>query len=138
MSEKMMNISPDLQASILCDDVRQERNGKFLLIGIFEHLVVGGDLPTHAPRFALFNRWCAGSGTYEQQTRILGPDGLTKIIEGRPIEIKLENETSTATTVEIFVGLKITLPGVYWVEIYLDHALKVRYPFSIEHRKNPK
>jgi hypothetical protein len=31
---------PDLQASLLCDDVRQERNGKFILIGIFEGLVV--------------------------------------------------------------------------------------------------
>ena len=26
---------PDLQASLLCDDVRQENNGKFMLIGIF-------------------------------------------------------------------------------------------------------
>ncbi len=27
---------PDLQSSLICDDVRQERNGKFMLIGLFD------------------------------------------------------------------------------------------------------
>ena len=34
------SLTPDLQASLLCDDVRQERNGKFILIGIFAGLIV--------------------------------------------------------------------------------------------------
>ena len=34
------NIVPDLQSSLLCDDVRQERNGKFMLIVLFDGLGV--------------------------------------------------------------------------------------------------
>ena len=29
-----MKIKPDLQFSVLCDDVRREENGKFILIGL--------------------------------------------------------------------------------------------------------
>ena len=35
---------PDLQTSLICDDVRQERNGKFILIGIFD--VIGRSNPS--------------------------------------------------------------------------------------------
>ena len=31
-----MDIKPDLQFSVVCDDVRREDNGKFMLLGIFE------------------------------------------------------------------------------------------------------
>ena len=33
-----MAMIPDLQSSLLCDDVRQERSGKFILIGLFDSL----------------------------------------------------------------------------------------------------
>ena len=46
---------PDLQASVLCDDVRQERNGKFMLIGIFDGLVQAVNQPV-CPRICLMNR----------------------------------------------------------------------------------
>ena len=50
---------PDLQSSLLCDDVRQERNGKFMLIGIFEGLALPAKQPV-CPRICLVNRWCMG------------------------------------------------------------------------------
>ena len=39
-----MAMIPDLQSSLLCDDVRQERTGKFILIGLFDSL---GSPPPH-------------------------------------------------------------------------------------------
>ena len=33
-----MAMIPDLQSTLLCDDVRQERTGKFILIGLFDSL----------------------------------------------------------------------------------------------------
>ena len=36
MDESATHLTPDLQSSLICDDVRQERNGKFILIGLFD------------------------------------------------------------------------------------------------------
>ena len=66
---------PDLQASVMCDDVRQERNGKFMLIGIFDGLVQAVNQPV-CPRICLMNRWCAGEGEFTQKSRIVAPDGV--------------------------------------------------------------
>ncbi len=123
-------LKPDLQASILCDDVRQEGNGKFILIGIFERLGFK-EFPGAVPKFCVFNRWCCGEGTYTQQTRIIAPDGVTKLVEGRAVEIKLQNEHATATSVEFFVNLRFPSPGAYWVEVTIDHELKVRHPLLV-------
>ena len=123
-------LKPDLQASLLCDDVRQEMNGKFMLIGIFERLGFP-EFPGVVPKFCIVNRWCCGEGTYTQQTRIMAPDGVTKIVEGRAVEIKLQNETAVATSVEFFVNLRFPSPGTYWVEVTIDHELKIRHPLIV-------
>ncbi len=121
---------PDLQASLLCDDVRQERNGKFMLIGIFDGL-----MQTHAqtvcPRICLVNRWCSGLGEFSQKSRIVAPDGITVVGEGQPVPIRLTNNQQVATTVEIFINLEFLQEGTHWVEILLDQQLKMRYPLHV-------
>ena len=121
---------PDLQASVLCDDVRQENNGKFMLIGIFDGLAVGS-LPATFLKICVVNRWCCGQGVFKQATRIIGPDGHTAVATGKEIEIKLGAETHTATSVEIFVNPQFEKEGTYWVEILLDGQLRMRYPLAI-------
>lgn len=129
-TDDKMVIVPDLQASLLCDDVRQERNGKFILIGIFEGMVVSS-FPATLGRLCLVNRWCSGDGEFQQQTRIIGSDGRTPLVEGRLVPIKLANVHHVATSVEFFVNLKIPSEGSYWVEIMLEQQLKLRYPLHI-------
>ncbi len=129
-SDDRMVITPDLQASLLCDDVRQERNGKFILIGIFEGMMISSR-PATLGRLCLVNRWCSGDGEFQQQTRIMASDGRTPVVEGRVVPIKLANVNHVATSVEIFVNLKIPDAGVYWVEVSLDQQLKLRYPLHI-------
>jgi len=121
---------PDLQSSLLCDDVRQERNGKFMLIGLFEGLVVN-QLPGNFPKICVVNRWCSGSGEFSQRTRIVGDDGRSRVCEGQPIQIKLANELQTSTSVEVFMHLQFQAEGTYWVEIRLDDQLKIRYPLTV-------
>lgn len=128
-------IKPDLQSSLICDDVRQEVNGKFILIGLFDRLIITGAFPAVAARVCIVNRWCCGTGTFSQVTRIVAPDGTTRVAEGREVKITLPHETATATSVECFVNLRFNAPGVYWIEIYLDHEMKVRYPLVIEQRE---
>ena len=121
---------PDLQASLLCDDVRQERNGKFILIGIFDGLFLA-QLPGGFPRLCLVNRWCCGQGTFAQQSRIMGPDGARPICEGQSVSITLPDENQIATTVEVFANVQFQSAGPHWVEVQLERQLRLRYPLHV-------
>ena len=123
----MTAMLPDLQSSIICDDVRQERNGKFILIGIFDAIAMP-KYPAVFPRLCLVNRWCCGDGEFTQQSRLLKPDGITVLTEAKPVGVKLASNTATATCVEIFMNLQFGNPGIYWTEVLLDGQLKLRYP----------
>jgi len=123
------NIVPDLQSSLLCDDVRQERNGKFILIGLFDAVAVP-KLPAVFQRVCVVNRWCCGEGEFRQRSRILASDGTTVVVEGKEVGLKLQDSEATATSVEFFLNVKFEQEGTYWVEILLDGDLKLRYPLK--------
>ncbi len=130
-----MNVSPDLQAALLCDDVRQERNGKFMFIGLFDAIVVQ-ELPSVYPRLFMVTRWCSGEGEFQQQSRILKPDGMTSLCEGKQIPVRLPGTEATATNVEIFVNVGFQQEGTHWVEVLLDGDLKIRYPLRVSVHKH--
>ncbi len=121
---------PDLQSSILCDDVRQERNGKFMLIGLFD-AIVAQNLPVRYPRLFMVTRWCSGQGEFKQQTRILKPDQSSVLVEGKIIPVRLPSPEATATNVEVFMNVSFESIGTHWIEILLDRHLKIRYPLRV-------
>ena len=126
---------PDLQSSILCDDVRQERNGKFILIGLFD--VIGSpSFPLVYPRLFMVTRWCSGEGVFKQRTRILRPDQKTVLVEGKDIPVHLPGTESTATNVEAFLNVAFKEEGTHWIEVLLDGDLKIRFPLRVN-RVNP-
>ena len=122
-------ITPDLQSSLLCDDVRQERNGKFILIGLFDVIGVPS-FPVVFQRLCVVNRWCCGEGEFRQRSRIVKPDGLTAVVQGQEVKITLSDNEATATSVEFFMNVVFETEGTYWIEILLDGDLKVRYPLK--------
>lgn len=124
-----IRVSPDLQSSLICDDVRQERNGKFMLIGLFD-LIGVPVYPAFFQRLCVVNRWCCGIGIFRQKSRILASDGKQVVVEGQEIEIKLPDTEATATSVEVFMNVKFEKEGTYWIEILLDGDLKIRYPLK--------
>ena len=127
--ENSNTMIPDLQSSLICDDVRQERNGKFMLIGIFDAIGVP-QYPAVFQRICMVNRWCCGLGEFAQQTRLLKPDGVTVVVEGKPVPVKLPNEHANATCIEVFMNVELKEPGIYWIEILLDERLILRYPLN--------
>lgn len=132
---------PDLQSSLLCDDVRQERNGKFILIGLFDAIGVPS-FPALFQRICVVNRWCCGLGEFMQRSRILKPDGTSVLVEGKEVKVVLRDSEATATSVEFFMNFKFEAAGSYWVEILLDNDLKLRYPLKVRqvtppHKKQP-
>lgn len=121
---------PDLQSCILCDDVRQERNGKFMLIGLFDAIVAQA-LPIRYPRLFLVTRWCSGQGEFRQTTRILKPDQKETVVAGKEIRVRLPGPEATATNVEILGNVSFEQAGTHWVEVLLDGDLKLRYPLWV-------
>ena len=121
---------PDLQMSVICDDVRQERSGKFILIGLFD--VIGLPVfPALFPRLCIVNRWCCGQGVFKEKTRIVGPDNGPVLTEGQEIAVQLASPESSVTNVEFFINVKFENEGVHWVEVILDGDMKLRYPLRV-------
>ena len=121
---------PDLQMSVMCDDVRQERNGKFILIGLFDVVGLPG-FPVVYPRICIVNRWCCGEGEFTELTRIVSPDNGPVVAEGQQIVVRLTTPEMTVTNVEIFLNTRFEREGVYWLEVLLDGDMTLRYPLRI-------
>lgn len=122
-------MSPDLQFSVLCDDVRREVNGKFILIGLFE-AIASPQFPARYQQLHVVNRWCNGAGVFKQKVRIV--DGENKgICETPESEVELKETHSTVTAHSIFRNVPFEKPGRYWVEVLLNDDLKQRYPVTV-------
>jgi hypothetical protein len=123
-------ILPTLLYSVLCDDVRREDNGKFILIGLFETVGVAS-FPARHPTLYVVNCWCSGIGSFKQRTRIFSPDGL-KLIEDEETAFTLSDMKSKHRIVARFNNIYFQSPGEYAIEVLLNGELKVRYPLAVE------
>ena len=81
-------ILPDLQCSLMCEEVRQEANGNLFLIGVV-NLVRVPQLPIVAGRICIYNRWTAGLGQFNENVRLIAPDQTTVLSSG---EMKFERD----------------------------------------------
>lgn len=121
---------PDLQSSLICDDVRQERNGKFMLIGLFD-AIHAEHLPVAFAKMCLVTRWCSGEGAFTQRSRIVHPDQKKVLAEGQAVQVNLPSPEAAATSIEVFMNVTFPEAGTYWVEILLEGDLKIRYPLRV-------
>ena len=74
-------ILPDLQCSLLCEEIRQEVTGSFFLIGVINYIRVP-QLPVVAFKLSVFNRWTAGIGQFMESVRLVAPDQVTVLRKG--------------------------------------------------------
>jgi len=126
----MDSIMPDLQAALLCDDVRQENNGKFMLIGLFD-AIFAQQWPLRYARLFVVTRWCSGSGQFTQRTRILRPDQKNLVVEGKPINFQMNDPEMLVTNIEGFFNLDFLTAGTHWIEVLLDGEMKIRFPLRL-------
>lgn len=131
MSDEIQNMLPDLQFSILCDDVVQDKiTGKLVLHGVFSN-IEGRQLPMTHNKCFVINGWCGGLGTFKQKTKMVTPEKQI-LIEDRETEFTLFDTRSKHTVIAQFNNLAFKTQGTYWVEIYLDNRLMLSYPFEIK------
>ncbi len=126
----MEHIAPALLYSVMCDDVRREDNGKFLLIGLFEAIGAKA-FPIMHPTFYVVNCWCSGLGAFKQKTRITNKEGAV-VAEDAETAFSLNSLKSKYKVVARFNNLQLEKPDEYAVEIMLNNDLKIRYPLLVE------
>jgi hypothetical protein len=122
-------ILPDLQASLLCEDVRQEANGNFILVGVIGFVNVP-QLPVVAFKLCVFNRWAAGIGQFTETVRMIAPDQTTVLRESK-VKFALQDPTHNATNVTLFGQFKFEVAGAYYIEVLVDDVLKLRFPIPV-------
>ena len=128
-------ILPDLQASLLCEEVRQEANGNFFIIGVVNFLRVP-QLPIVAGRLCVFNRWTAGIGQFTENVRLIAPDQTTALRKGE-MKFELREPGSHSTNVMVFTQVEFKIAGIYFVEVLVDDVMKLRYPVPLVHAPPP-
>lgn len=126
-------IQPALLYSVLCDDVRREDNGKFILLGLFETIGAREFPAVHGTLFVV-NGWIAGAGQFFQYSRILDPTGH-ELARDRETPFQLMNLRSRHSVIARFSNLGLPQAGEYAVEVLLNGDLKVRYPLVVEQVK---
>jgi hypothetical protein len=128
-------ILPDLQCSLVCEEVRQEVNGNLFLIGVVNVIRVP-QLPIVAGRICLLNRWTAGIGQFTETVRLIAPDQTTVLNKGE-MKFELRDPSMSATNVMFFGQVKFETAGTYFVEVLVDDVMKLRYPLPIVHAPTP-
>jgi hypothetical protein len=122
-------ILPDLQSSLLCEEVRQESNGNFFLIGVI-NLIRVPQLPVVAARLCVFNRWTAGIGQFGESVRFIAPDQTT-VLRKAEMKFELRDAALHSTNVTVFGQLEFKIAGTYFIEVLVDDVMKIRYPVPV-------
>jgi hypothetical protein len=132
---QVSRILPDLQCSLLCEDIRQEANGNFIIVGVINGLRVP-QLPVTAPKLCVFNRWTAGVGKFVESLRVIAPDQTT-VLRKSELKFELKDSAMNTTTVTVFGQVEFKSAGAYFVEVLVDDVMKLRYPVVLVHVPQP-
>jgi hypothetical protein len=122
-------ILPDLQCSLLCEDIRQEANGNLILVGVISFIRVP-QLPVVAWKLHLCNRWTAGVGQFVETVKLIAPDQTTVLRRGE-VKFALQDAGSNATNLTMFGQVEFKTPGAYYVEVQVDDVMKLRYSIPV-------
>src|SRR3989442_8078639 len=108
-------ILPDLQCSLLCEEIRQEVTGNFFLIGVINFIRVP-QVPVEALKLSLFNRWTAGVGKFTESVRLVAPDQTTVLRKGE-VKFVLQDAALHATNVTVVGQDELKNAGTYYVAV---------------------
>ena len=131
-----MSQVPTLQASVICEDVRQEANGIQSLIGVLS-VIPAVNVPVNLLKLAVWTRWANGSGKHTQSVRIVAPDNATVIGEAS-VDFDMQAIELPHSNTNIIVGVQLPAFGVYHIEIGLDGNQVISYPLIVAQVQQPQ
>lgn len=123
-------IRPDLQFTLLCDDLRVENNGKFILIGLFDN-IAAAEVPVVHRKFVVINRWGKGEGSFREQTRIICAETGDVVAQSNMVPFELRSLDHLHNVISQFRNVRFPRLGKYWVEVTLDGDLIRSFNFSV-------
>jgi hypothetical protein len=122
-------ILPDLQASLLCEDVRQQADGNLFIIGVINFIRVP-QMPVIAGRLLVLNRWTAGIGQFVENVKLIAPDQTT-VLRKAEMKFELRDAAMHSTNVMVFGQVEFKAAGTYYIEVLVDDVMKLRYPVPV-------
>lgn len=122
-------ILPDLQCSLLCEEIRQEITGNLILIGVMDIIRVP-QVPIVAFRLCVFNRWTAGIGQFVESVRLIAPDQVT-VLRKNDVKFNLRDANLPSNNLNVFSQLEFKTAGTYHVEVLVDDVMKLRYAVPV-------
>ena len=120
---------PNLNFTLLCDDVRQEMGGKISLMGIFDNLYAQ-NFPAMHPRLVIINESSEVAGEFGTTLRILAPDRKS-ILRENNARLKMAAPAQKHRDVSVHMNIEFREPGTYWIESYLDGMLVSTLPLNV-------
>lgn len=124
-------MKPDLQYSVLCEDVRQEKNGSFFFIGVTS-VVRGIKFPLRMRQIFVVNGWCKGVGKHSQGIKVISRSDDRIIFGSNEVSFNLKELNDKKVIIAQFQNVAFPSPGDYSIEIHLDGELKLAYPLVIQ------
>jgi hypothetical protein len=88
--------------TFFCDDIRQEANGKYLIIGLYPTDLVPGAVPSSFPLSALVRITGLSAGHHHFVAKVAGPDGPQAELIG-------EGDNAEGPVVFALPGLPVTV-----------------------------
>jgi hypothetical protein len=128
-------ILPDLQCSLVCEDIRREMTGMLTLVGVLSIIPVP-KVPISVYKMFVLNRWTAGVGQFNETVRLLAPDGTT-VLRKNDIRFALQDAAHNATNVTFLGQLELPALGIYHIEVLVDDVMKLRYPLPVLQVQQP-
>ena len=122
-------ILPDLQAALLCEDVRQEITSNIILLGVTRFIRVP-QVPVTAHKLCVFTTWTAGVGDFLECVRLIAPDQTT-VLRKAETRFGLREPHHSMSNVSFFMQLEFKTDGVYYVEVLVDDVMKLRFPLPV-------
>jgi hypothetical protein len=122
-------MTPDLQAALVCEDVRLEVNSSYTIVGVINAIAVP-TIPFRIIKLCVYTRWVSGLGNFHQKVRILSPEE-EKEIASNESHFQMNTGEVHSSNITLFGGMEFKEAGDYPVEIILDGDLKSRFLLRI-------
>ena len=126
---QMTRILPDLQCSLLCEQIRREASGNFFIIGIIDGIATQ-QLPLMISQLCVFNRWTAGVGQFKECVRLVAPDQTT-VLHKSEAKFELKDPAQYCTIPTAFRQMEFKAAGTHFIEVLVDDVMKLRYPMPL-------
>lgn len=129
-------VEPYLKVGVICERVLEEKDGVLSLIRLvdkFTIAITGKESPDQLPEgvanLTIVMSWAGGLGRHEATFNITSPGGGVQP-SPRSWSFNLDS-LNRGHNIIVTLPVRITNPGVYWIEFVLNDKIRSRIPFQV-------